>query len=148
LFEVIIAVGLIAILGTVVVLNLFGRKNVSELDAAGKQVVAVLREARSRSVAQSDGAGWGVRLENSTATAPFYSLFRSSYSAANIVGYYRLPPAVIYATSSIPSGGAVEITFTQITGAASASTSVKLLLLNNPSVSSTIYVASSGAVRF
>jgi type II secretory pathway pseudopilin PulG len=148
LFEIMVAIGIIAVLGLVVMLNLFGRKSATELDAATKQIVAILREAQSRSVSQADGAAWGVHFENSTATAPFYALFRSSYSSENRVGYYRLPPVVGYATTSIPEGGFKEITFAQITGAASASTSVQILLLSNPAVSSTIYVASSGAVRF
>lgn len=148
LIEVVIFIGLAAAFGTIAVLNLLGRKNVSEFDATVKQVVALLREAQSRSVAQSDSVGWGVHFENSTATAPFYALFRSSYSVQNRVGYYRLPSTVGYATTSVALGASKDIIFTQITGAVNASTSVGLLLLNDPAVSSTIYVASSGAVRF
>lgn len=148
LIEIVLVVGLIAALGTVVLLNLVGRKGVSELDATAKQIAAILREAQSRSVSQSDGAGWGVHFENSTSTAPFYALFRSAYSAQNRRGYYRLPSTVAYATTSIVLGGVREISFTQITGTANASTSVQVFLLSDSAVSSTIYVASSGAVRF
>lgn len=148
LFEIIIAIGLIAAISAVIFLNLLKRKGAGELEAATRQIVALLREAQSRSVSQSDGAGWGVHFENSTSTAPFYAIFRSAYSSENLVGYYRLPSVVGYATSSINFGASKEIIFTQINGAANASTSIKLLLLNDPSVSSTIYVASSGAVRF
>lgn len=148
MFEIILVIGLTVVFSAVVMLNLVRHKSTSELDATAKQIVAVLREARSRSVSQSESAGWGVHFENSTSTAPFYALFRSTYSTENRVGYYRLPSGVGYATSSIAAGAAKEITFTQISGAANASTSLQLLLLNDPSVSSTIYVASSGAVRF
>ncbi len=148
MFEVIVVVALIAAFGAVVTLNLLGKKGTSELDATAKQIVAILREAQSRSVSQSDGAGWGIHFENSTSTAPFYALFRSSYSLQNRIGYYRLPSTVGYATSSIASGASKDVTFSQITGVANASTSVQIQLLNNLSVSSTIYVASSGAVRF
>lgn len=148
LLEVIMVIALIAVFSTVATLNLVGKKSASELDATAKQIAAILREAQSRSVSQSDGASWGVHFENSTSTSPFYALFRSSYSVQNQVGYYRLPPTVGYATTSIALGGTKDIIFAQITGTANVSTSVKIQLLKDPSVSSTISVASSGAVRF
>lgn len=148
ILELIIVAALIVILALVSILNLSRRRPITEIDATARQIAALLREAQSRSVSQAEGASWGVHFENSTTTAPFYALFRSSYSLNNRLGYYSLPSTVGYASSSVPTGGTKEVIFSQVSGAASASTSVKIILLADPAVSSTIYVASSGAVRF
>ena len=148
IIELVLVIGLVAILGTIFLVNLQGRKSQTELTTTAQQMAALLREAQSRSVAQSSSTIWGVHFENSTSTTPFYALFAGTYSVSSHAGYYRLPSTVGYATSSIASGASKEITFTQITGTASASTSVSIFSVADINQSSTISVASSGAVSF
>ncbi len=148
IIELVLVIGLVAILGVIFLVNLQGRKGKTELTTTAQQVAALLREAQSRSMTQSSSTAWGVHFENSTGTSPFYALFATSYSTSSRRGYYRLPPTVNYATSSLASGASKEISFTQITGAASASTSVTIFSISDVSQSSTISVASSGAVSF
>lgn len=148
LVELLVVIGLIAAFALVALFNLFGRKGQTDLDNTAQSIAALLREAQSRSMVQASSTGWGVHFENSTSTAPFYSLFASSYGTSTALGYYRLPGAVAYVTSTLASGASLEITFAQLTGFASASASVGIYLANNPGSSSTITVASSGAVSY
>ncbi len=148
LVELIIVVALISILAVFSFFTLLQRKGQNDFDNAGQSMAAMLREARSRSVSQSSSTSWGVHFENSTTTTPFYALFPGSYATATIIGYYRLPTTVGYVTSSLASGASKEITFSQITGLASQSTSIAIYSLSNSANSSTINVASSGAVSY
>lgn len=148
IIELVLVIGLIGILATIFLVNLQGRKGKTELTTTTQQITALLREAQSRSVAQSSSTSWGVHFENSTTTIPFYALFGGTYSASSRIGYYRLPATVNYSTSSLASGANREITFTQITGTASASSSITIFSTTDLSQSSTISVASSGAVSF
>lgn len=148
IIELVLVIGLIGILATIFLVNLQGRKGKTELTTTTQQMTALLREAQSRSVAQSSSTGWGVHFENSTNTVPFYALFGGTYSVSSNIGYYRLPATVNYSTSSLAIGASKEITFTQITGTASASSSITIFSTADTSQSSTIAVASSGAVSF
>ncbi|MGC9599357.1 MAG: prepilin-type N-terminal cleavage/methylation domain-containing protein [Minisyncoccia bacterium] len=146
LVTVALFVALIALLSTA---NLFGSRNKADLNGATEDIAALLREAQSDSMAQEQGVSWGVHLENATATTPFYALFASStYAKSAIVGYYPLPSSVAYVTATLASGAAINITFSQVTGAASVATSVGLYSRGTASLSSTISVASSGAVSY
>ncbi len=149
LAELLVVIGIIAILASVSFLSLFGTRSQNDLNGTSQEIAALLREARSRSVAQSSGNGWGVHFENSTTTSPFYALFFSAtYGSTTTIGYYRLPSSVGYAGSSIAPGSFKDITFSQLSGLASASTSVSIYLLANPANSSAVNIASSGAVSY
>lgn len=150
LVELLIVISVIAIISVVALLNLLGRSAQTDLNNVTEQMASLLREARSRSVSQASSTSWGVHFGNSTATTPFYALFYSqTYGTSTTIGYYRLPSGLDYATSSIPSGSSVDVTFTQLSGQASASTSIKIYVSGKgTSNSSTINVASSGAVSF
>ena len=153
LLESFIVVAMIAILSTVVVANLFTRNTRAILDSAVKEVVAVLREAQSRSAAQDGAATWGVHFDNSTGTAPFYALFKISYDSSSIADYYRLPAGVSYATSSIDLGSSLDITFAQTSGIPSATSSITLNLtagaaIDAAATSATIIVNATGLISF
>ena len=147
--ELVLVLGIIAILSTVTFVGLSGRKSKTELDGVAKQMVSLLREAQSRAVSQSDSTVWGARFGNSTSTAPFYALFRgSSYSTSTERGHYALPSDMAYATSTIPTGSSTDIVFSQISGAASVSADIKIYLVSQPDSSSTISVGESGAINY
>lgn len=148
LVELLIVIGIIAIVAVVNLPNLLGRRNAGDLKNTATQIAILLRQAQSDSMAQEGGMAWGVHFQNATNTAPFYALFSSVYSSTSTAGRYRLPNTVAYLTSTIPSGSSSDITFSQISGAASASTSVGLYLVSQPSQQSIISIASSGAVSY
>ena len=149
LIELVITIAIIAVVAIIGTVSLFGAQHKATLTGTVQQIAALLREAQSDSMAGENGTAWGVHFENATTTAPFYALFSSStYSPQAVVGYYRLPASVGYATSTLPVGAVVNIIFSPITGAASASTSITLYTLGSAAFSSTISIASSGAVSY
>lgn len=147
--ELILVLGIIVILSTVSFVGLSGRKNKTELDGVTKQMVSLLREAQSRAVSQSSSTVWGARFANVTSTSPFYALFvGATYSTSTERGHYALPSGIVYATSTLSLGSSTDIVFSQISGAASTSTSIKIYLSSQPSSSSTITVSSAGAISY
>lgn len=149
--EVVVVVAIIAVVATIALTNLSGRRSRTELLGARQQVATLLREAQARSVAQASSTSWGVRLENSTTTTPFYALFFGSYATSTRVGYYRLPSSVRYATSSLPPGSIVDVVFSQITGLPSTSTAIVLESIGGSGAavgSSTITVNANGSIAY
>lgn len=147
LIEIIVVMFIMIVAGIVAVTSLSTRRRAADLTTAAQELGSVLREAQSRSMAESQGDAWGVHLANTTGTAPFYALFSTAYSSATVIAYYRLPSTVQYTTSTLASGSSTDIIFSAITGAASASTTIGLNLIstgNNAAVS----VASSGAISY
>ncbi|MBI2623599.1 MAG: prepilin-type N-terminal cleavage/methylation domain-containing protein [Candidatus Liptonbacteria bacterium] len=145
--EVMLVVFVGAIFAALLFTSMWGFHNRTEFEDASKKMAAVLREAQSRSLARASSTSWGVHFENSTGTTPFFALFYGSYATATSIGYYALPTSALYATSSLASGATRDVTFTQITGAASASTTITILMRAG-TASSTIAVASSGVVSY
>lgn len=136
-----------AILAGILFSGLVGHRNRSELSNTARQVAATLREAKSKAGARASSTAWGVHFENSTSTYPFFTLFYGTYATSTRVGYYKLPASIAYVTSTLDTGSSTEVTFSQITGAPSASTSVSIITRSGDA-SSTISVASSGAVTY
>ncbi len=148
LVELLVVVAISVIIGVVVILNVSQRRVDADIVAATQQIATTLRQAQSDSMAQEDGSSWGVHFANNTSTAPFYALFKGSY-ATGTVDQYSLPSTVAYQTSTLAPGATLDVIFSQISGSATPSTSIGLYMPNeNSAFSSTIYVASTGAVSY
>jgi prepilin-type N-terminal cleavage/methylation domain-containing protein len=147
IIELMLSLGLIVIFSMFMFAALLGRKGKTELDSDAQKIAALLREAQSRSVAQASSTGWGVYFQN--ATTSFYALYGgTSYSTSSRINYIRLSTNVQFITSTLAVNATKTISFAQITGIVNASTSIGVSLRNDTRFSSTISVASSGAVRF
>ena len=147
LIEVLMVIFLITILAVVTIANLLGKRSRTELDNTASQIASLLREARSKSMLQASSTSWGVHFEN--ATTSFYSIFSSTTYATSVErGHYVLPSSVIYVSSTVSQGGSKDITFAQITGLSSVSTTVTFRLQRDPSSTITISIASSGVVGY
>lgn len=147
LIEVLLTVAIMAILAVIAVVSLNGKKNSNDLSSTASEVTALLREAQSRAVTQVQDASWGIHFSNATATAPFYALFYSSYGPTTTVDYYRLPSDVAYVSSTLPVGESLDVIFSQISGMASASTTIGFYNIAQSSLPSiSIAVALSGAI--
>ena len=148
LFELLIGLGMVAILATVSVAYLVGYRNQSDLDSTAKRIVSTLRDAQNRSITQASLSTWGVHFDNASGSRPFWALFSGSYNSSSVFASYPLPPSVGFASATVPAAGFKELVFTQITGASSASTSIGIYLIALPSASATLVIASSGAVFY
>lgn len=148
--ELLLGIGIIVILTAVTLTTILSRKSRTELDNTVRQIASLLREAQTRSINQASSTSWGVRLENATSN-PFYSLFMTStYSTDTRVGYYTIPASMRYATSSLPVGSSIDITFSQLTGSPSASSSILFELVSGTEVSATatVFINGSGLITY
>jgi len=149
LVELLVSIGIIVILAGVSFLALQRNRSTSELKAAMQQMVTVIRGAQSRAVSQASSTTWGVYFANATATRPFFALFSSTtYTTATQVGTYPLPPSVTYVVSTLASGATTSVIFSVGTGQANAAKTISLVLKNNPAVSSTLTIATSGLITY
>lgn len=149
LLELILVLGIMIVVAAVVFANLAGRRSEVDLTSTTQQVATLLRQAQSDAVEQKSDAAWGVHFSNATDTAPFYALFSGSYSTTTVAGYYPLPSTVAYQTSTLAPGATLDIIFSSIVGFPSVATSVGFYMpKQNAAFSSTISIASSGAVSY
>ncbi len=149
LIELIVVVAIMLVIGALA-LRLPSRGYYQSLQSATLSIASLLREAQSDAMAQEQGTSWGVRFANATNTKPFYALFASStYAASAVKGYYSLPSSVSYVTSTLGLGSTTDVVFSQISGAASISTTIGLYVPNDLAISSTyISVVNSGAISY
>ncbi|MGC9968459.1 MAG: prepilin-type N-terminal cleavage/methylation domain-containing protein [Minisyncoccia bacterium] len=148
--ELLIVIGIIAIITTVSVLTLFNWHSTAVLTSTTKQIGALLREAQSNTMAQNQGAAWGVHFDNTTSTAAFYSLFytfNGTYASSTRVGQYPLPAGICYATSSVNVGSSTDIIFSGISGQPSASVTIMLQLIINGSCSTATSSGSAASLN-
>ena len=139
LAELIIAVAIMAVIGVITVPFLMGGSETADLSGATQKIVALGREAETRSVSRVQNAEWGIHLSNVTGTAPFYAIFSgTSYATGTILGSYPLPPTVRFVSSTLPLGSSLDVIFSQISGASSVSTTVELYAVNKPSLVTSI----------
>ncbi len=147
LIELIIAMAIMATLATFGFLNIVNYKNRQDLNSASQEIVAVIRNAQDRSLAQEGGNRWGLHFQNPISGSDFYALFQgSSYAPSGIVSQSVLPSSVQF--ESPTSGSSTDIIFSPITGLPDASTTIKISLINNPAASSTITVNSNGKIGY
>ena len=149
MIEVMITMGIIAIIAVVAFLNLSGKRNIALLTNTTQEISSLLRQAQGDSLSQKGGLQWGVHFDNTTSTAEFYALFSTpngTYASATIAGQYPLPAGLCFATSSVPAASTTDVIFNTISGAASVSTTITLQLMANSGCSSNGGGGTSGGV--
>ncbi|HVO28607.1 MAG TPA: hypothetical protein VMT81_01340 [Candidatus Paceibacterota bacterium] len=147
LVESIVTLALMVILAIVIAPSLLNGSHTNDLDNATEQITASTRDVQTKASSQAGGTAWGIHFANPTNSAPYYAVFQgASYASGTVTSYERLPSTLGYVSSTLPLGGSVDITFSPISGAASASTTIGLYVLSQPSISSTITIASSGYI--
>ncbi|OGZ01032.1 MAG: hypothetical protein A2946_03275 [Candidatus Liptonbacteria bacterium RIFCSPLOWO2_01_FULL_53_13] len=145
MFEILIAITLMVVVGFITIPNLRGKRGTTELDAAVRQIAALLREAQSAALAGDSESNWGVHFENNP-DGPFYALFKSSYGPGNIRTRGTLPNMVSY--GSISPGNSEDIVFEQVTGRPLSVPVPDISLALTGGGTATISVSASGAVSF
>ncbi len=147
LIELLIVIVIFSVIIGFTFTNLFGKRQSTDLSSAKQQIAALLREAQSRAANQDNGENWGVYFGNPTSSASFYSLYSSSsYSQSAVMESYRLPTTVRY--SAPTSSASIDINFSQIFGLPSQATTVIIYIISNASESSSIAIATSGAITY
>ena len=147
LIEVITALAILVIMGSVAFLGLYNYRLRRGLEWDAQKIVAALRESRNRSVTQLDGQQWGVHFENPTSTPDFYQVFYCvSYGSCTPTGNrIILNPGVIFLEP--PSTNGKDISFLKVSGLPVSASSVAIELASG-AASTTINIDSQGRVSF
>ena len=150
LVELVLAVGIIVVIASFTLPNLFGRKSVTELNNTVNQMSVTLREAQSRAISQSGGTEWGVRFENgnpSYGDQPYFAMFSTlNYSSSTRVIYNILPKGIDYVTSTLAVGSYTDVVFSQITGRPDKLLYLDLYSTRNPQATLAVSVSLLGQV--
>ncbi|MDO8470208.1 MAG: LamG domain-containing protein [bacterium] len=129
LVELLITIGIVAIVVGVGIVGLAKKRNVENLRRTLDEVTAVVDATRQRSVTQADDSRWGIRFAAATSSSPqSYTVFRgASYAAGTIDRLYSLGRGALFTE---PSGTSTyELSFTPLSGAPGVT---KVLTLSFP----------------
>ena len=139
LLEILIVIGILVVVTTLLIAAFGSFKKQKPLDGGVALLVAMLTDARSRTLASQNDSVWGVHIEVNR-----FVLFRGSVytSGAADNEAASLPPEVEVSATSL-SGGGSDVVFARLTGTTSKSGSVTLIL-TNASTTEVVIIAPSG----
>jgi Tfp pilus assembly protein FimT len=148
LLETLITIGIMAVIGIIVFLNLQGAKSSTDVASTAQQMTVLLRQAQSSAAAQKNDTAWSVYFSNATPT-PFFALVSSStYSSSTVMASYPLPSTVGFETSTLTQGSSLTVTFSPISGAVPTSTEIGIYAKNNPTLVANIAISGSGNINY
>lgn len=134
LIEMMVILGLTAVIGSVAVSNLpLLFRSTQLLDDTTDALVARLISAQQKSVSQTDGAKWGVHLDASTIGQHFYQVFYGdSYAAGTVTETVNIYPDIDFINPV--QGNTDDIIFERVTGVPELTHGIILALSSDPSV--------------
>ena len=146
LVEILLVVGITAILGATLFLFSYGIKVHKDLDGAINSVAAVVRDAQQRSITQQDMKKWGIHLEKNS--IQIYDLFKDTHLTANILAQYSLPLSLEFDNSDW-GGLFKEIVFTQVDGLPTNGENVIIVrILNDPTTAKQVTISANGTISY
>ncbi|MEK7185367.1 MAG: prepilin-type N-terminal cleavage/methylation domain-containing protein [Patescibacteria group bacterium] len=140
LVELIVIVAIVALISSIAVFSFksFNARHAVDEDALG--VLSTLNEARSKVLASKDASQYGVHLEEFQIV-----LFKGTSYSANDPLNQIIPLSQYTHISNINlSGGASDIIFARLTGAANRSGTIVLASINDSTLTKTITVYATG----
>ena len=147
LIEILIVVGIIILFLGLSILQLRSFQQVSYLQGTGKEVVAALRLAKSRTLASEEALQYGVYFDAISIPSQYILFQGSSYVARDTV---KDEIAVLQKTieiSAIFLDGGNEVVFERITGSPSATGTITFRQVANPSRTKLVSVLTSGTIE-
>lgn len=139
LIEILIAVSVVAILGTMSIVSFRSSRNVRDMTTSAQNALSVIRLAQSKTLAGENDSAWGVHLESNQIT-----LFEGdSYASAISTQDYPFPPS-IEITSIALNGGGSDIIFKRITGQTDTDGTFVVDVIGSPDNSFSITIDTSG----
>lgn len=145
LIEIMIVVGITALLGSTVLLSFSSYRQRQVLENSARTIVAVLRDAHQRAVNHEAGKEWGVHFEKGLGGGRDYYAFFSGPMYLSPAQLTFLPNPVIFTD---PASGSKEVIFEKLTGLPSVAITVTIALISDSSISKTITVDSVGKVQY
>lgn len=143
--ELVIVIAITVALASTAILSLSRYKKKTNVSQEANEIVTVLREAQRKSMAQEDGASWGVRFWNSSSTGHIYELWKgTSYASSGVVKRFTLPNGVEFGE---PWGSStLDIHFNAITGATGGDKVVTVVAKSGSSIITDVLVNETGII--
>lgn len=139
LIEIIISIGILALLGAIILVSFLTTRTVQDLTTSGQNVISVLREAQSKTIAGENNTPWGVHLEPQR-----FVLFNgTSYAAAISTTAHPLPNNIQITNINL-AGGGNDITFQRLSGTTNQYGTFNLTATNPSSLTFSISIDASG----
>jgi len=143
MLELLIVVGITAVLGGVSITYYANQRGSKTLDAAAQEITGYLRYAQRKSIAQQEGKQWGVHFENPASGRGFYSLYTGATYSSPVETRY-LPAGIEYTDPA--SGSSTDISFDKLTGSFSG-TYKQIKLQSNQAETNSILACSQGIIE-
>lgn len=139
--ELVVALGIIVLIGSIGLVSFVNSRNVRNLSNSGQEIISVLRLAQTKTLAGEDNSSWGVKLETSR-----YVLFRgSSYAGASWTEIFNLPGSIEIANIAL-AGGGQEIVFSRLYGKTNQTGSFDLRVTGTGGAVFSVSVDNSGKI--
>lgn len=146
MLELLLVIGILAILGTVGA-GFYGSfsSNV-QLDATARAIISDLKFARAKAIAGENRYNWGLHFVNST-SSPYYQFFSTTAltyttdASTTVISTTTLGSTIVFVTPPISSS--TDILFNAIRGTTTSST----ITISRSSSTRSIYVSPSGMVN-
>ena len=122
LLEILISVAIIAIVATMLVGVFSAWRASGDLENARSNIIGILKDARSRTLASESNTTYGVHFETEKAALFKGNVYNSSDPANE---NYNLPGSIKINDISL-TGGAVDTVFTRLLGTTTASGTITL----------------------
>lgn len=139
LIELVIVVGVMAIIGTLAMASFAASRRVRDVATSGQNALSVLRTAQTRAVAGQDNTPWGVRLE----TNRFILFSGSAYAGSPNTTIYTLP-ASAQITDIAFAGGGQEIVFRRLDGRTDQAGTFNVQAIGSASQTFSVTIDASG----
>ena len=147
LVEILVVVGIIVLFLGLSIVQLRSFQQVSYLENTGKEAIAVLRLAQSKTLASEGALQYGVHFDT-TSTPNQYTLFQGSSYVARDTAKDEI--AVLQKTieiSSLSLEGTNEVVFLRLTGQSSVQGTITFRRIKDPTRTKTVSILSSGAIE-
>ncbi|OGG37748.1 hypothetical protein A2110_02060 [Candidatus Jorgensenbacteria bacterium GWA1_54_12] len=145
LIEILVVVALGAILTTGSFFVLSGPKQKRDVELSAKELAAVIREARTRSITQEDSSRWGIYLMSSSTGTDSYLVYTgAAYAPGGVKNTHYFRRRVEFGEPA--EGRATDIAFDPVTGEAGFNKAFTIVHQSNIGIMGEVVVGSLGRV--
>ena len=142
LIEMIVAIAIITILASIVALNLGSFRETQGISNASDEIIALVNQARSRTLAADGGTNYGVHFDSNEAV-----LFAGSTYAAGTPGNITVPvdPSIEISDVSLAGSGS-DVVFDMLTGDTDDYGTIGIRRLTAATGEKTLTIEKTGAI--
>ncbi len=145
LLEILVVIGIIALISTIVIIPFSQFRDRQTLDGAAEEVSSLIAMARSKTMSSEGDTRYGIHFTSSSATLfQGATAFPGDDESANIV--INLSPMI--SMSSTLSGGGADMFFQRLTGDTVQNGTVVISLVADNNQKRTLVVETTGNVSF